>query len=162
MSVIRFSRITLLRIAASITNSTELRDIFYSWKEKLERQVFNTEKNYEDEQEIDIYRFVNRLSIANQAAYIYQYPDEDKKITLLDIKDKSELRPYNYPELLKEFNYPELLKELKSLRYNLYTNSGRVFLGEEDMQRLDRLIEKVQSLIIEGYERKEIEEEVEA
>jgi hypothetical protein len=151
MSVIRFSRITLLRIAASITNSTELRYIFYSLKEKLERQVFNTEKNYEDEQEIDIYRFVNRLSIANQAAYIYQYPDEDKTITLLDIKDKSELRPYNYPELLKE---------LKSLRYNLYTNSGRVFLGEEDMQRLDRLIEKVQSLIIEGYERKEIEEKV--
>jgi hypothetical protein len=153
MSVIRFSRITLLRIATSITNSTELRDIFYSWKEKLERQVFNTEKNYEDEQEIDIYRFVNRLSIANQVAYIYQCPDEDKTITLLDIKDKSELRPYNYPELLKE---------LKSLRYNLYTNSGRVFLGEEDMQRLDRLIEKVQSLIIEGYERKEIEEKVEA
>ena len=36
-----------------------------------------------------------------------------------------------------------LWSELRSIRYNLNTNNGRIFLGGEDEERLDRLINHI-------------------
>jgi hypothetical protein len=38
------------------------------------------------------------------------------------------------------------LKQLREIRYNLYTNAGNCFLGEEDMEKLDRVIDYIRDM----------------
>jgi len=150
MSVIRFKPETLLRLGATIESSEKMRERFFDHTENLKRQLYaNIIKDQQRYLSAGIVSFLDRLYIANQCAYIYEYEDADRTISRLVV---TRVLPYS----LSDF-----IKEAESLRYNLYTNSGRVFLGEEDLDRLDRMIDAAKDLIIEGYERKGKEEEVE-
>jgi len=40
------------------------------------------------------------------------------------------------------------LRTLESIHYNLYTNAGRIFLGKEDEERLERYIHYLRSKLL--------------
>ena len=138
MSVIRFGDLAISRLGATIAETGELRDVFFNREERLENQLYT--KDPKDEQESitnTIYAFMDRVWIANQCAYIYQYENADRIISRLEA---AEALPYN----LSEF-----VEEARALRYNLYTNGGRLFLGQADIDRLDRLIDAAKDLLLD-------------
>jgi hypothetical protein len=139
MSVIRFGDLAISRLGATIAQTDGLRDVFFNREERLEnkflyRDVIEDEYHYLTD---SIYAFVDRAWIANQCACIYQYEDSDRTISRLQYV---EAPPYS----LSDF-----IEQASSLRYNLYTNNGRVFLGQADLDRLDRLIDAAKDLLLD-------------
>ena len=77
--------------------------------------------------------WVDRLNIANQLAVDYQYSKRNS-MTITRLEDVGSQIP---------LSLRNLWSELRSIRYNLNTNNGRIFLGGEDEERLDRLINHI-------------------
>jgi len=131
MSVKKFSVAEFADIATTIKNSP-LRKYFYTAEEEGLMARLNHYPPLETQRDKDILCWVERLHIANALAYHYQYSDTDtiiiKRLNEKDLEGK----------LLPE---KELYQQLRSLRYNLYTNNGRVFLGGNDLARLTRFID---------------------
>lgn len=75
--------------------------------------------------------------IANRTAHALQYQTEPGFFTDADTEET------DVPTLVKE----ELLKNLRSLRYNIFTNDGNVFLNEAYHNLLDDIIEAITSAL---------------
>ena len=125
MSVIKFLISEFAEIASTIKYNTFLRDHFYSLKETGEPAKLKLFPSTEKQLDKAILCWVERLYIANALAFEYQYGDSDP-ITIKRLNEKD-----LEGQLL---SYEQFLKQLRSLRYNLYTNAGRTFLGEDDTE----------------------------
>jgi hypothetical protein len=146
MSVIKLLISEFADIASTIKYNPFLRDHFYSLKETGELARLKLFPPTEKQLDKAILCWVERLYIANALAFEYQYGDSDT-ITIKRLNEK-ELEG----QLL---GYEQFLKQLRSLRYNLYTNAGRSFLSEDDMEKLSALIQFVQDyreMKVEGFE----------
>lgn len=144
MSVFVFDRKEIAETGETIRTNQNLRNVFLNPTERLERELYHCRAG-KDLADLDnaIKCFVDRLYIANQLAYYYQYPDEgegDKmSIKRLDEGDFRDVMPLR----MRGF-----VDKAKLLRYNLFTNNGRSFLGREDVERFDRLIDHAKEIII--------------
>lgn len=133
MSVIRFMTETFAEIATTIKNSIKLRDNFYTIEEhQLINHIKQTPKEYQEDLNHAILCFTERLNIANLLAYEYTYNRSGSPIII------ERLTPKQLDG--KTLSLPEFHTQLKSIRYNLISNSGRIFLGGEDTKRLETLI----------------------
>lgn len=149
MSVIVFSKEEICRIGNSILNIDHAREKALLAYDRLSHLLFQNKGavRYEDEHEA-VLHLMNRLFIANQTAYHYQYPDTNEG-------SKMVIETLEKEDFLKEsapMNKPLLLKELKGLKYNLYANSGNSFISETDMERLDGIIHAVMDEMIRWSE----------
>lgn len=136
MSVVAIDIEEFADVAETIRTDQELRSVFKSFRERyLETKLYDQTGTTEG----DIHAFVDRLYIANRLAFQYQYHDDDK-IVIPRLKEK---------QLDGDItDYKKLLRLLRGIRYNLATNNGRVFLGQEDCGRLERLIDTCKDGII--------------
>jgi len=144
MSVILFQPRAFGEIASTILADQRLKEEFPSIKERRLLEAFG--KDYEKTLENFIKCWAERLYIANQLAYYYQYPDETDGKTIV-IKRMEEKDFKQAPLTLREFE-----SLLSQIEYNLYTNNGRIFLGEEDQERIERLTTLALRLIVYGIE----------
>ena len=138
MSVARIDPTKFLQVAHTILyggrDASNLKDVFYSWSEKYEQQAFSEViKDQDDHDKSAVLSWVDRLNIANQLAVKYQYSKENS-MTITRLEDIGSQAP---------LSLQKLWSELRHIRYNLNTNNGRIFLGGEDEERLDRLINHV-------------------
>jgi hypothetical protein len=138
MSVARIDPVKFLQVAHTILygerDATNLKDVFYSWSEKYEQQVFREViKDQDDHDKSAVLSWVDRLNIANQLAVEYQYSKENS-MSIKRLEDVHSQMP---------LSMRSLWSELRHIRYNLNTNNGRIFLGGEDEERLDRLINHI-------------------
>lgn len=141
MSVALISIEEFADLATSIKYIDELSKTFFSWRERFFNLLYSKENgNIPNENEIMC--FVERLYLANRMAYYYQYADEcEDGVIHIRRLEEHEL----HGRLL---SFRELLFLLRSIHYNLYTNAGRCFLGSEDMERLERLMEACKEALI--------------
>ena len=116
-------------VASTIIECPEYYDRFYSFRE----QAFHNQmdKPTMEGTEHAIKAFVERLYISNQLAFITMY-GKAKEETIVRLEEH-ELNG----GLLGSKAF---LRTLESIHYNLYTNAGRIFLGREDEERLERYI----------------------
>jgi len=93
-------------------------------------------QSYREKKE-EIYPLFDRLYMGNQMAIYYMYGEggQIERLTEEDIKQPL-------------WGDKALLAKLESLRYNLYTNNGNCFVGQEDAEKLNRIIERIMKLII--------------
>jgi len=115
----------------------EYYDRFYSFRE----QAFHNQmgKPTMEGTEHAIKAFVERLYLANQLAFITMY-GKAKEETIVRLEEH-ELDG----GLLGSKSF---LRTLESIHYNLYTNAGRIFLGREDEERLERYIRYLRSKLL--------------
>jgi hypothetical protein len=138
MSVARIDPKKFVEVAYTILHggrdASNLKDEFYSWSEKYEQQAFSEViKDQDDYDKKAVLSWVDRLNIANQLAVEYQYSKENSMM-ITRLEDVSLQTP---------LSLHSLWSELRHIRYNLNTNNGRIFLGGEDEERLDRLINHI-------------------
>lgn len=128
-------------LATSIKYIDKLSKTFFSWRERFFNLLYS-KQNGSVPTEIEILCFVERLYLANRMAYYYQYGDEcEDGVIQIRRLEKHELQGKLLP-------FREILFLLRSIHYNLYTNAGRCFLGNEDMERLERLIDACKEALI--------------
>ncbi len=140
MSVSLIDKGEFARVAQTIKFNPDLLSSFPSLQERMTSAALKTPVAISEE---NIYAFAERLYIANRLAYEYQYGDNETiTIPRLTRRDMSGMM-----YTLKEF-----INTLRLIRYNLYTNNGRCFLGQEDMERIDRLLNTAQRKYIEQLE----------
>lgn len=135
MSVIKLLISEFADIASTIKYDAVLRGHFYSLKETGELARLKMFPPAERQLDKAILCWVERLYIANALAFEYQYGNSDQ-ITIKRLNEKD-----LEGQLL---SYEQILKQLRSLRYNLYTNAGRTFLGADDTAKLSALIQLIQ------------------
>ena len=141
MSVALISIEEFADLATSIKYIDKLSKTFFSWKERFFNLLYSKE-NGNVPNENEILCFVERLYLANRMAYYYQYADECKD-GVIQIRRLEEHELHG-----KLLPFREILFLLRSIHYNLYTNAGRCFLGREDMERLERLMEACKEAMI--------------
>lgn len=107
------------------------RDLIIPAAERLEIIELLNKKVTEKDENISIALFFQRLMVANQVAFAYQY--KDNKIQTEFSKDFG----FEKGELLTD---EKLHEQLRLLRYNLYINAGICFLNSKDLKRLDNFI----------------------
>jgi len=90
--------------------------------------------------EIYIITLFDRLSLANQMAFAYGY-NEPLDLERLDFELDGGYLAWDHitPERKRDFH-----NDLKSLDYNLYTNNGRSFVSQQDLEVLKMLIEETE------------------
>ena len=145
MSVAMISVEEFADLATSIKYNEELTKTFFSWRERFFNLLYSKE-NGRVPTENEILCFVERLYLANRMAYYYQYADECED-GVIHIRRLEEHELHG-----KLLSFRELLFLLRSIHYNLYTNVGRSFLGSEDMDRLERLMEACKEALIYNME----------
>ena len=138
MSVARIDPTKFLQVAHTILyggrDASNLKDVFYSWSEKYEQLAFSEViKDQDDYDKRAVLSWADRLNIANQLAVDYEYSKQNS-MTITRLEDIGSQAP---------LSLQKLWSELRHIRYNLNTNNGRIFLGGEDEERLDRLINHV-------------------
>lgn len=135
MSVIKFSVAEFADIASTMRYDSVLRDRFLSLKEVGKLSKLKAYPPTEQQLDKAILCWVERLYIANALAFEYQYGNSDpitiKRLTEKDLDG----------QLLSR---GKIFEQLRSLRYNLYTNSGRSFIGEDDLAKLSVFIQLIQ------------------
>lgn len=105
---------------------------FHTHQEELELKDLHKDAcAVQEEIDLDIACWLDRLYIANQLAFAYTYNDGRNTICRLE---KSHI------DAATPLPTKELLSRLKSLRYNLYSNSGHSFVSQKDAERLDKII----------------------
>lgn len=133
MSVAEISMQQFADVATSLWYSSDCRHVFLSFRERYLELACATHRSTTVTRR-EVLAFVERLYIANRLAHAYQYPDTHSTGTIeIPRLRENDLEGHILP-------LPELLAALQDIEYNLYTNSGRAFLGNEDMERLQRLI----------------------
>ena len=145
MSVALISVEEFADLATSIKYIKELSKTFFSWRERFFNLLYSKE-NGNVPNENEILCFVERLYLANRMAYYYQYADECED-GIIHIRRLEEHELHG-----KLLSFRETLSLLRSIHYNLYTNAGRCFLGREDMERLERLMEVCKEAMIYSME----------
>ena len=138
MSVARIDTKKFAQVAYTILcggrDASNLKDVFYSWSEKYEQQAFGEViKDQDDYDKRAVLSWADRLNIANQLAVDYEYSKQNS-MTITRLEDIGSQAP---------LSLQKLWSELRHIRYNLNTNNGRIFLGGEDEERLDRLINHI-------------------
>jgi len=150
-SVIGFSRKEMGKLAhALLAHEERQRDGSWFFSHQDEAELAYDEKRHRRYSEEyfpeDAWRrnrildFMDHLWVANQVAYHLQYREEMDKLELLDRK-----KDIINGALLNGVN---IHRELCSVRYNLYTNGGTIFLGPSDMEKLDHLINSLAEKIV--------------
>lgn len=147
MSVIGFSNKEMGELTeAVISLNNRSGAMGYWWKfvsdqEIQEIQKYNPEKDQQDIAENKIACWMDRLYIGNQLAYIYTYDYDGQEIDRLQSEN---IGAYTTWSDLK------ILEKLESLKYNLYSNSGHIFVGPEDLEKLESLLTSLRQKIIRG------------
>jgi hypothetical protein len=155
MSVARIDPKIFVQVAYTILyggrDASNLKDVFYCWSEKYEQQVFSEViKDQDDHDKSAVLSWVDRLNIANQLAVEYQYSKETS-MTISRLEDAGSQTP---------LSLCSLWSELRHIRYNLHTNNGRIFLGGEDEERLDQLINHIaNSLCFSVFEQSGVQKQ---
>jgi hypothetical protein len=110
----------------------------FSYDEELKLKRFN---GTVDDEINNIKCWCNRIYWANQLAYICSYShhaDCDRTIQDLDDKNKH----------IRHISLKTLYSDLQAIKYNLYSNSGRIFLSKEDEEKFNELCTVVADRII--------------
>jgi hypothetical protein len=148
MSVIKFNLEVFAAIASTIKYFGNIRDHFLSLKEIGVLAQLKAYPLSEEALNRKILCWVERLYIANSLAFDYNCNSgAQEKIEVPRLSAKS-LEGH----LLGARGF---LKQLRGIRYNLYTNAGHCFLGEEDMEKLERLIDYIRDMTemkVAGFE----------
>jgi hypothetical protein len=149
MSVIGFSREEMGKLAHALISGEERQrsngSLFFIHQDDMEmaydEKAIKRWKKEPEPFDEDAWRrnkiavFVDHLWIANQVAYHVQYPSDGmnglERLEEEDIKNGALMTGHI------------LHQQLTSVRYNLYTNGGSVFLGPPDMEKLDHLINRM-------------------
>ena len=129
MSVRMFSKKEIGRIGRTILAMPRIKETIITPQERVYMDNMGC---CDIDREVKL--FCRRLYVANQVAYYYQYPDEIDNF-ILELMDDEDFKDVGVLMSARE-----LALELMNLKYNLYTNNGRCFLGREDMERLERAI----------------------
>ena len=132
MSVLKFSKEEIAQIASTIKEDARLNQKFLSLKEIGELALLGAYPPTEEKLRHKINCFCERLYIANALAYQYGYGE---KISVERLEEKDLEGSLIQMKALSE--------KLRSLRYNIFTNSGHSFLSEDDAKKLDRLIQMI-------------------
>lgn len=146
MSVIRYGLKEFGAIASTIKGTGELRDRFLNDQEVAFLAKMKDYPITEDELDVYILCFVERLNIANSLAFDYTY--NKKEISAISRLEAKDLEGEGLGRKTFYLN-------LRQLKYNLYTNGGNCFLGEKDMEKLSRLIDYCRDMLenrVEGWE----------
>ncbi len=140
MSVICYEPQKFQKIAISLRNYKAY-GVQYVYNVHCFAQAFGYPEGWQEGWEIINYKidiFANDLYRANQQTYLRQY--EDEKFELESIPQKNREKPYE--------NKIALYKALKSIRYNICDNDGRVSDFNNCEELLDRIIEYISDDII--------------
>jgi len=134
MSVIGFSTDEAKDLAAEIrfrarVRRTDFALAFYSWEKRSEFRALDLSCEEELENQIDC--LVHRLYLANQLAFAVNY-DHDK--TEIVIQNPQNLKGGKVKDDMKY-----LYQQLSSWEYNLYTNAGRCFISDDDLETVERI-----------------------
>lgn len=148
MSVIRFSKEEVALIAKSL----QMLDDPFDLGIKIDHEVIDVcyDGNKADFVENRLFRFVQRLFIANQVAYMLQYRHNHAISSELEILESDDLKFGNR----KLMSVDELLKELNSIYYNVFTNDGNYVLSKPDEEMLESIIGSLKDKKIEKLEVK--------
>lgn len=130
MSVIRFDKREIGQLAKTIYDLPKHADYFLTNEERLENVSV---KGY-------IGAFFDRLFVANQVCAIYQYGD--KVGTSIERLEETDC-------IGTWLEDRKLWDKLRSLQYNLFTNGGSSFVSEKDLDRLESIISRVGTRIIQ-------------
>jgi len=120
---------------------------FFSFGEELELKEYvkhtdNQIDELERVKESTIWAWLDRLYLSNQFAFNYQYNRKAGEKWDIDRFTNGDL------DRSKHLTDKELLEELTHIQYNLYTNEGRCFFSEEDMDKLNSIINQTMNRII--------------
>ena len=131
--------------ATTIWYSEELKRVFLSFRERY-IELACTDRHATCVTRTDVLSFVERLYLANRMAAAYQYPDMcPDGVVVIERLSEQDLEGSVLPP-------GKLLAALRDIHYNLYTNSGRCFLGSEDMERLERLMTACREHLLDTVE----------
>jgi len=140
MSVRLYDKGEFARVAQTIRFDQSLREVFFTLRESGFRQNLGLNP---DPEPYEIYGFAERLYVANYLAYEFQYGENDP-IVIPRMKEKDFAgMPYKIGDFISV---------LEGILYNVFTNNGNSFLGQEDMERVDRLLNTARRLYIEQLE----------
>ena len=152
MSVMVINPETYGRIAKMLVSPgrvyEDLAKAVYTYRDQLiSRGQFGGNDN-EDTKMRFIVSWMERVYVANQMAYIFNYRDEEQTISFLE---ESHLK-------FNPMSMKAMYEELEGIEYNLYTGAARTFLSEEDMTRLQNLKASIAKEIIRGAPKMNIPE----
>ena len=141
MSVIGYTSQEIGQVARAVFKRAD-QDCFY-WDVYERREIKELsallEKWEWEIRESGVFHLFDRLFMGNQIAFYYTYGKGDfGPFTRLQDDDFERV----------EMSDMELLKNLQLLDYNLYSNSGHCFVGQEDTDKLKSLIETLKSHIL--------------
>ena len=151
MSVRLFTQQEIVNLASELKSRTYVKDlILYSrayQQDRLLTMQFKKESFLRSPEQVEetIDRLLWYCFQANQLAYALQYPDAKDEVQIADWID--EIKPD-----LPTRKTIDIMHETSNLRYNLYTNNGNCFLGQDWHDLLDRVIETLKDEIIRLYE----------
>lgn len=141
MSVILYETKRFGSLANHLISTSDLRDASLPYDERMKLKQY---KGTFDDECTNIVCWVDRLYIANQLAYHTTYTYREGKFEV-ELLDDSDIKSNGC-----NWDNKKLYSFLNSLHYNIFSNGGRSFLSEEDMNRLDSLISSVARNIIDG------------
>jgi hypothetical protein len=134
MSVFVFNSNDIGRIATTLF--TYKKKIFtHSELSDMKKDAEILKKNVEDYEKSNVIWFVNRLYFSNQVAYYRNYCLSDSEQMTINNITNEDLQV----QLL--LGKKALLSKLTELRYNMKDDNGYAFVPENDLSRLNRLIE---------------------
>ena len=152
MSVMVINPETYGRIAKMLVSPgrvyEDLSRAVYTYRDQLISRGQFGGKDDEDTKMRFIVSWMERVYVANQMAFIYNYRDEEQTISFLE---ESHLK-------FQPMGMKALYEELEGIEYNLYTGAGRMFISEEDMTRLQNLKALVAKELIRGAPKMNIPE----
>ena len=136
MSIIGFTKEEMARIGKGIIMRHNDQS-FYNFLNEVQQAENQIEK-------IDIKNsvmcWIDRLYISNQLATVYTYGEKtDPKIERLQTTD------FNF---VNGYGRNPLIRKLKSLRYNIISNSGHMFTDPGDFEKLNDSIESISDEIV--------------
>ncbi len=151
MSVRLFTQQEIVNLARELKARTYVKDlIIYSrayQKDRLLTMQFKKESFLRSPEQVEetIDRLLWYCFQANQLAFALQYPDAKNETQIADWNE--EIKPD-----ISHRKTIDVLGDIKNLRYNLYTNNGNCFLGQDWHDLLDRVIDALKDEIIRLYE----------
>lgn len=141
MSVILFERREFGSLANWLISTSNLRDVALPYIERMKLKQYKA--TFGDEC-ANIVCWVDRLYMANQLAYHTTYTYRDGKFEIEMLQDE-DIKSNGL-----NWDNKKLYSFLNSLHYNLFSNGGRCFVSEDDLDRLDSLISIIARKIIDG------------
>jgi|SRR5271166_2527006 len=122
-------------------SSIEIKELFQMVK--FHEEILTNSLGDDSNNKLIITITLNMALIANRVAYAVQYAAmDDSQVYFDDITlDACKLKRY-FEESINpiECSKEELHKKLSSLRYNLYTNNGHIFLEDKYIKNIEKML----------------------